>query len=57
MEESINGLESVLANQTWNLLGIPKGSKTIGCKWIFWKKLKYDEFKAMLVAKDFKQKE
>ena len=43
------------------LTDLPHGCKTIGCKWIFRKKLRIDgtleKFKARLVAKGFKQKE
>ena len=39
---------------------MPHGAKTIGCKWIFKRKLKLDGFiekyKVRLVAKGFKQK-
>ena len=45
----------------WFLTDLPHGCKTIGCKWIFRKKLRMDgtleKFKARLVAKGFKQKE
>ncbi|MCY4831085.1 reverse transcriptase domain-containing protein, partial [Salmonella enterica subsp. enterica serovar 1,4,[5],12:i:-] len=46
---------------TWDLVDLPRGCKTIGCKWIFKKKLKpdgsIDKFKARLVAKGFRQRE
>ena len=39
---------------------MPHGAKTIGCKWIFKRKLKsdgsIDKYKACLVSKGFKQK-
>ncbi|KAL0449202.1 UNVERIFIED_CONTAM: Retrovirus-related Pol polyprotein from transposon TNT 1-94 [Sesamum latifolium] len=52
---------SIVSNGTWVLVDLPPGCTTIGCKWIFKKKLKpdgtVDKFKARLVAKGFKQKE
>ena len=54
-------LESIMANHTWELVEFPRGCKTIGCKWVFKKKLKadrsIDKFKARLVAKGYTQKE
>ena len=51
----------MISNNTWKLVYLPPGCKTIGCKWVLRRKLKPDEsikkFKAMLVAKGFKQKE
>ena len=47
-------------NHTWELVDLPHGAKTIGCKWIFKRKLKQDgsieKYKDCLVAKDFKQR-
>ncbi|WJZ95597.1 hypothetical protein VitviT2T_014356 [Vitis vinifera] len=47
-------------NYTWELVDLPPGAKTIGCKWIFKRKLKQDgsidKCKARLVAKGFKQR-
>ncbi|KAL0284276.1 UNVERIFIED_CONTAM: Retrovirus-related Pol polyprotein from transposon RE2 [Sesamum angustifolium] len=54
-------IDSIVFNGTWVLCNLPPGCTTIGCKWIFKKKLKLDgtadKFKARLVAKGFKQKE
>ena len=54
-------MDSVISNNTWKLVDLPLGCKTIGCKWVLRKKLKPDgtieKFKARLVAKGFKQKE
>ncbi|XP_077251432.1 uncharacterized protein LOC143890609 [Tasmannia lanceolata] len=54
-------IDSILSNGTWILTDLPPGCKSIGCKWIFRKKLKtdgtIDKYKARLVAKGFKQKE
>ncbi|KAL0383034.1 UNVERIFIED_CONTAM: Retrovirus-related Pol polyprotein from transposon TNT 1-94 [Sesamum calycinum] len=54
-------MDSIVSNGTWELVDLPPGCTTIGCKWIFKKKLRpdgsIDKFKARLVAKGFKQKE
>ena len=60
-EEAINDeMDSIMGNNTWKLVDLPPGSKPIGCKWIFKKKMKVDgtieKFKARLVAKGFTQK-
>lgn len=36
-------LKSMDVNQVWNMVGLPKGVKTIECKWIFKKKINMDE--------------
>ena len=52
MEEE---LKSMKDNEVWDLVELPKGIKTIGCKWIF--KTKHDSkgnveiYKARLVEK------
>jgi hypothetical protein len=54
-------MRSMSANDVWDLEEIPKGAKTVGCKWVY--KIKYDSqgnierFKARLVAKGFTQRE
>ncbi|KAL2253074.1 UNVERIFIED_CONTAM: Retrovirus-related Pol polyprotein from transposon TNT 1-94 [Sesamum indicum] len=54
-------MDSIVSNGTWMLVDLPPGCNTIGCKWIFKRKLKpdgtIDKFKARLVGKGFKQKE
>ena len=54
-------MDSIISNNTWKLVDLPLGCKTIGCKWVLRRKLKPDgsieKFKARLVAKGFKQKE
>ena len=54
-------MESLISNKTWKLVDLPRGCKTIGCKWVLRKKLKLDgsidKYKARLVAKGFKQLE
>jgi hypothetical protein len=58
MEDEI---KSISTNKVWDLEPIPKGAKTVDCKWIY--KTKHDSqgnierFKARLVAKCFTQRE
>ncbi|XP_059295461.1 uncharacterized mitochondrial protein AtMg00820-like [Lycium ferocissimum] len=58
MKEEIAALEN---NNTWEVVQLPQGKSTIGCKWIY--KIKYkangevERFKARLVAKRYSQKE
>ena len=61
-KEAINNeMDSLISNNTWILLDLPQGSKSIGCKWVFRRKYNTDgsiqTFKARLVAKGFRQKE
>ena len=61
-KEAVNSeIESILQNHTWELVDLPKGSKPLGYKWIFKKKLKadgsIDKYKARLVIKGFRQKQ
>jgi hypothetical protein len=54
-------MKSMSTNDVWDLVEIPKGAKTVGCKWVY--KTKQDSkgniesFKARLVAKSFTQRE
>ena len=54
-------MDSILANETWEITDRPYGCKPIGCKWVFKKKLRPDgtieKYKARLVAKGYTQKE
>ncbi|PKI47983.1 hypothetical protein CRG98_031647 [Punica granatum] len=58
MKEEMN---SMTLNKVWNLVELLKGSKAIGCKWVF--KTKRDSlgnverYKAILAAKGFFHKE
>ena len=51
---------SLLENETWELVKLPKGRRTVGCKWVF--RVKYDGegrikcFKGRLVAQGYSQK-
>ncbi|KAL6314756.1 hypothetical protein AAG906_027104 [Vitis piasezkii] len=61
-KEAINDeMDSIMSNQTWEMVDLPLGSKPIGCKWVFRRKYHTDgmiqTFKARLVAKGFKQRE
>ena len=39
-KEAINsGIESIMYNLNWEIVDLPRGAKSIGCKWIFKKKL------------------
>ncbi|KAL4346779.1 hypothetical protein GQ457_17G003030 [Hibiscus cannabinus] len=57
MHEEILALER---NNTWDLVSLPPGKQTIGCKWVYKTKLKSDgsleRYKARLVAKGYTQK-
>lgn len=57
MNEEMKALQE---NQTWELVDLPKGKKTVGCRWIYTIKLdsdgNIDRFKARLVAKGYTQK-
>ena len=52
-------IEATKRNDTWELIDLPKGDKTIGVKWVFKTKIKengeVDKYKARLVAKGYKQ--
>ena len=54
-------VESIFQNHTWELMDLPPGSKPLGYKWIFKKKMKVDGFinkyNARLVIKGYKKKE
>jgi len=54
-------MKSMSSKDVWDLVEIPKGAKTVGCKWVY--KTKHDpngnveKYKARLVAKGFTQRE
>ena len=56
MKEEMNALER---NKTWEIVNLPKGKKTVGCKWVFTLKYRADgsleRHKARLVAKGYTQ--
>jgi hypothetical protein len=50
-------IKSMDINKVWDLVKVPNGAKTVGCKWVY--KIKYDSkgnverYKVRLVAKGF----
>ncbi|KAG8496506.1 hypothetical protein CXB51_009106 [Gossypium anomalum] len=53
-------MESLHKNKTWDLVKLPKGKKTVRCKWVFKKKegtpgVEEPKYKARLVAKGYRQ--
>lgn len=59
MEEE---MESLYKNKTWEVVPLPEGKTTIGCKWVYKRKADSSElggtrYKARLMAKGFAQKE
>ncbi|MCO5570284.1 hypothetical protein L7F22_024002 [Adiantum nelumboides] len=49
----------IMANDTWDLVELPKNTKALPCKWVYKKKFTLSDpnpkYKARLVAKGFKQ--
>ena len=56
IQEEMTALEK---NQTWEIVTLPQGKRTVGCKWVFSTKYKADgsieRRKARLVAKGYTQ--
>ena len=54
-----NEIAALVKNGTWNVIELPPGKKSVGCKWVFTVKHKADgsieRYKARLVAKGFTQ--
>nr|GEU82820.1 zinc finger, CCHC-type [Tanacetum cinerariifolium] len=54
-EATNDEMDSIMGNNTWVLVDLPSGCRTLGCKWIFKRKLKVDgtikKFKARLYHK------
>jgi hypothetical protein len=54
-------VDSILSNETWELVNRPYGCKHVGYKWVFIKKLRpdgtIDKYKVRLVANGYTQKE
>jgi hypothetical protein len=61
LEAMEDEIKSMSTNKVWDLEPIPKGAKTVGCKWVYNTKHDFqgniERFKARLVAKDFTQRE
>ena len=51
--------DSIVGNDTWDLIDLPDGKQALPCKWVYKKKFTSDDpepkYKARLVAKGFKQ--
>lgn len=51
--------DALKSNKTWIITHLPKGEKSVGCKWIYKVKFKVDgtikRYKARLVAKEYIQ--
>ena len=55
-------MQSLHKNETWEVVPLPVGKSTIGCKWVYKRKEDHTKscgttYKARLVAKGFAQKE
>jgi hypothetical protein len=54
-------MDLIMSNETWEVVSRPYGCKSIGCKWVFKKKLRPDgiieKYKVRLIAKGYNQKE
>ena len=54
-------MDSMYANQVWTLVDPPKGIVSIGCTWIFKRKIgtyrNVETYKARLIAKGFRQRQ
>ena len=52
-------MKPIEANKVWELAKLPKGKKTIGCKWVYKRKTDADgsleRYKARLVVKGYSQ--
>ena len=61
LEAMEDEMKSMNANKVWDLEIIPKGAKTVGCKWVYRTKLgsrgNIEKYKARLVAKGYMQRE
>ena len=57
LESMKDEMRSMSTNGIWDLEIIPKGAKTVGCKWVYKTKLdsqgNIERYKARLVAKGF----
>ena len=55
----VDEMTTLEKNNTWDLVSLPRGKKTVGCKWVFTIKHKADgtieKYKARLVPKGYTQ--
>jgi hypothetical protein len=55
----VNGTAALHSNGTWDLVPLPDGKTTVGCRWVYTVKValngKIDHLKARLVAKGYTQ--
>ncbi|KAJ4706604.1 Retrovirus-related Pol polyprotein from transposon TNT 1-94 [Melia azedarach] len=55
----VEEMKALQKNSTWEMVELPQGKKTVGCKWVFSVKYKsdgtIDRYKARLVAKGYTQ--
>ncbi|KAL0445901.1 UNVERIFIED_CONTAM: hypothetical protein Slati_1718000, partial [Sesamum latifolium] len=60
LEAMKSEMDSMGSNQVWILVDPPKGTRPVGCKWVYKRKLRADRevtaFKARLVAKGYTQR-
>jgi len=61
-QATIEEMDSMKKNDTWDVIDKPEGKRVIGCKWIFKRKagipgVEPPRYKARLVAKGFSQRE
>ncbi|KAL0420525.1 UNVERIFIED_CONTAM: hypothetical protein Slati_3075400 [Sesamum latifolium] len=60
LEAMKSKMDSMGSNQVWTLIDPPKGARSVGCKWVYKRKLRADgevtAFKARLVAKGYTQR-
>ena len=61
MEVMKSEIDSIHSNQVWSLVDLPEGIVSIGCKWIYKRKIKsngkVETYKARLVMKCYNKRE
>ena len=55
----VDEMEALGKNNTWDFVSLPRGKKTVGCKWVFIIKHRaegtIERYKARLMAKGYTQ--